>query len=134
MKSFILIALAMSLMSFDTSSLDVPSSDHMAFAGGAYLTIAGKFGGEITLDDLKSATEIVIMGCAEGAVVYQYDVEVRSHGKSARYAGTSNSLTKDICKAFAGLDAGDEIIFDRVKAKLSERDKFDVTAKKFIVI
>lgn len=111
------------------------SSDLVAEApGGAYLTIAGKFGGEITTDDIIKHTTLGIDGCAAGSEIYQFTLVVKANGKSSSYAGKSDVLTDEMLTALRRLDKGDEFTFKRVKAKHGKNDDIDVMARTFVII
>ncbi len=105
-----------------------------ALTGGAYLTIAGKFGGEITKSELAENTSLEIQGCAAGAKIFQFEIVIKKGGKSQSLKGDSNTLTKDMHKILRGLSKGDEFTFKNVKAHLNSADDVDVWAKKFVIV
>ena len=105
-----------------------------ALPGGAYLTIAGKFGGEITKSELADITALEVKGCAEGAKIFQYVLVIKKEGKSQSIKGESGSLTKEMHKQLKELSKGDEFTFTDVKAHLNSTDDVDVWAKKFVIV
>lgn len=102
-------------------------------SGGAYLTIAGKFGGKIAKSKLAEITTLEIQGCAAGAKIFQFVLIIKSGGKSTSIKGDSGRLTKEIHQELMDLSKGDEFWFTDVKAHLNSRTDVDVWAKKFIV-
>lgn len=101
--------------------------------GGAYLTIAGKFGGEITTSEVTKNTTLEIQGCAAGAKIFQFVLVIDKEGKSQKMKGESSDLTKEMLKALRELSKGDEFTFKDVKAHLNSTDDVDVWAKKFVI-
>jgi len=102
--------------------------------GGAYLTYAGKFGGEISSSDLKNPCKIGIEGCAKGSKIYQFTLYVVQNQKSTVYKGTSHELSPEAIKHLKNLSAGDEFRFENIKATLPTGSKVDVFARKFSVV
>lgn len=102
--------------------------------GGAYLTFAGKFGGEVSLDDLKQYKELGIEGCAKGSTIIQFTMFVEQAGRTERFSGNSGSLAKDVCEKLESLSVGDAFWFNDTRAKLPSGGKVDVWSKKFVVV
>jgi len=101
--------------------------------GGAYLTIAGKFGGDITLSEVAKITSLDVQGCAAGAKIFQFVIVIKKGGKSQSFKGDSGSLTKEMHYQLKGLSKGDEFTFTGVKAHLNSTEDVDVWAKKFVI-
>jgi cytoskeletal protein CcmA (bactofilin family) len=133
---FTLIALSVvSTESIAAHTPDVIAIDCIADAlpGGAYLTIAGKFGGEITIAELAEDISLDVQGCVAGAKIFQFVLVINKGGKSQSIEGDSSHLTKEMHKKLKELSKGDEFTFKDVKAHLNSTDDVDVWAKKFVV-
>ena len=102
--------------------------------GGAYLTFAGKFGGEINQEELKSTTELGIEGCAHGSKIYAFNLEIRSGGEVKKVKGESYKLTKEVLKTFRELKVGDTFEFNEIKAHLPTGGKIDAIGRTFTVV
>ena len=105
-----------------------------SFPGGAYLVIGGKFGGEITKQEITENTTLGIEGCAAGAAIYKFTLVIGRDGNSRSFSSESNKLTSDMLAAINSLQTGDEFTFKRVKAHLSDDDDIDVAARPFMII
>lgn len=102
--------------------------------GGAYLTYAGKFGGELTSQELKENSTLGIEGCAKGSKILKYTLEVTTHGKTQLVRSESDALSKDALKLLRSLEKGDAFIFKNMKAKLPTGGTVDVMGRKFVVV
>ncbi|MEO1213072.1 MAG: hypothetical protein AAFY45_06105 [Bacteroidota bacterium] len=99
-------------------------------SGGAYLTLAGKFGGNISLAELNATCKLGIEGCAKGSKIFQYSLYINNKV----YKGNSHSLSDDAIAHLQKLEKGDEFHFSRIRAKLPEGRNVDVLARKFTVV
>ena len=79
--------------------------------GGAYLTFADKFGGEINRDELNSTTEIGVAGCAAGSKIYAFGLLVKKNGTTTKFVGKTYKLSKEILQT--GLPFSPLIIFSQ---------------------
>jgi hypothetical protein len=111
----------------DEISVDSPS-------GGAFLTFAGKFGGEVTKKDIESNRELGVDGCARGSKIFTYTLDVNKGGRIQTFQASSNVLSSEMHSKLKSLTAGDSFEFRQIKAYLPNgKDVVDVHAKKFIV-
>ena len=128
-----LVLFTLGLFSF-TSSYEIISTVPET-PGGAYLTFAEKFGGDVTIKDLKGANEIGVAGCAKGSRIFQFNLKITKNGKKISYKGTSPVLTKEMLTTLRSLSNGDEFIFEKAKAYLPDgKSEVDVWGKKFRVV
>lgn len=103
--------------------------------GGAYLVFAGKYGGEITPQEMQGQTSLGVDGCARGSRIFQFTLEVKKNGKASSYSANSNLLTKEMIAHLRSLSAKDEFEFKKIKAYLPNgKDVVDVHGKKFTVV
>lgn len=103
--------------------------------GGAYLTFAGKFGGEISKADLKGEQNLKVEGCAQGSRIFQFTLTVTKNGKSNSYQSKTGTLSSTMLSSLQGLSAGDEFEFKETKAYLpNSKDVVDVQTRKFVVV
>ena len=102
--------------------------------GGAFCTFAGKFGGEVTLKELKNTGQIGVAGCAEGSEIYLFTLEITKNGKRSTYHGKSHKLTQEILNKLRLLDKGDSFVFKNMKAHLPIGGDVDVMGRPFVVI
>jgi hypothetical protein len=105
-----------------------------SIAGGAYLTIAEKFGGEITLQELKSTEELGVAGCAAGSKIVQFRLEIYAAQGKKTFKRSTHRIDREISGSLGKLKVGDSFNFFSVKATLPSGDKVDVVSRKFIVI
>lgn len=129
----VLILSSIGLFSFSSShEITSPESEPI---GGAYLTFADKFGGDVTHKDLRQTIEIGVAGCAKGSKIFQFQLKITKSGKQVSYKGTSPILTKEMLTTLRSLSNGDEFIFKKVKAHLPDgKSEVDVWGKKFTVV
>ncbi len=103
--------------------------------GGAYLTFAGKFGGNITQKEIAAHQDLGVDGCARGSRIYQFTIDITKGGKTTTLNATTNVLNKDMLARLKGLAPGDTFEFRETKAYLPNgKDKVDVHSKKFVVV
>jgi hypothetical protein len=103
--------------------------------GGAYLTIAGKFGGDISKKEILSHKELGVDGCAVGSRIFTYQIELSKGGKISSFKAESNVLSKEIIAALKDLNTGDSFEFKKIKAYLPNgKDVVDVHSKKFVIV
>ncbi len=102
--------------------------------GGAYVTFAGKFGGEVTREDLRAYSSIGIAGCAAGSRILQFKLHVKANGKETIFDGQSQILTDDMLKSLRALTKGDTFFFTDMRAKLPAGGKVDVIGRIFTVV
>ena len=112
-----------------------PSLTSSPIAGGAYLTFAGKVGGDLTKDDLKRHSQLGVEGCAAGSKIIQYSLIIHKGKDEKRFAGRSDELDEKAKIALQTLEPGDSFEFENVKAFLPNgKDKIDVFAKKYYIV
>jgi hypothetical protein len=103
--------------------------------GGAYLTFAGEFGGEITLKKIKATNMLGVAGCASGSLIKKFTVKIhRKNKRTQTFNGKSHLLTKQIKSALKEMKSGDTFQFSRVTARLPTGGIVDVTCRTFRVI
>ena len=141
MKKLIVLFTLVALAGLSINSMATDPDDDLTIEcaldgvpGGAYLTIAGKFGGEITKSELAKVTSLEIQGCAAGAKIFQFVLVVKQGRNSQSFRGESGNLTKEMHQQLQALTRGDEFSFKDVKAHLDSKTDVDVWAKKFVII
>ncbi|MDN5202354.1 hypothetical protein QQ008_13290 [Fulvivirgaceae bacterium BMA10] len=103
--------------------------------GGAYLTFAGKFGGEITKADLQKYSKLDIHGCAHGSKIYQLTIVITKSGKESTESSKTDNLTRIMLAELRSLSKGDTFTFKKVKANLPNgRGSVDVTSRVFTIV
>ena len=102
--------------------------------GGAYLTFAGKFGGEVTKQELAAHRQVGIAGCAAGSEILQFTLYISHKGKTTPFSSKSCELSDAMQQQLRSLVAGDSFYFERIQAKLPEGGKVEVHARKFTVV
>jgi hypothetical protein len=102
--------------------------------GGAYATFADKFGGEINKTELMQNSKVGVAGCAEGSLIFTFDLMVHSEGNSEVFSGKSHQLTEDMLKSLRALSKGDSFEFKEVKAQLPTGGKVDVLGRIFTIV
>ena len=111
---------------FNTNALPV---------GGAYLVLAGKYGGNISKKELQGPCSLEVNGCAHGSKIFQFTLVVTQNGKKTTCGTKSGSLTRDMIAKLKSLSAGDEFEFSGTKAYLPNgKDVVDLRSEKFIVV
>lgn len=104
-------------------------------AGGAYLTFAGEFGGEITLKEIEKTNMLGVAGCASGSLIKRFTVKIHRKNKRAQiFNGKSHLLSKQIKSALKEMKSGDTFQFSRVTAQLPTGGIVDVTCRTFRVV
>lgn len=116
--------------------LPVPAETAMRVpAGGAYVVFAGKFGGEVSQQEIGTQTEVQVEGCAKGARIFDFTLAITRNGKTSTLTGRSNVLTSDMRTQLQSLTKGDAFEFRNTKAYLvNSKDVVDVHARKFMVV
>lgn len=103
--------------------------------GGAYVVFAGKFGGEITRQEIESHSEIKVEGCAKGSRVFQFTLYITKGGQTSTLTNKSNLLTSEMIAKLKSLSKGDSFEFQQTKAYLpNSTQTVDVHGRKFIVV
>ena len=102
--------------------------------GGAYALFAEKFGGELTLKQIRATKELGIAGCAAGSAFTKFTLVVYKKGKSSRYNATDGKLTKAMIKGLDGLNKGDTFELVNMRAKTPQGGKIDVMGKVYTVV
>lgn len=143
MKNKIILFLipALILCSFSWGS-DLPVEAHKKNStisevpvGGAYLLFAEKFGGEVTITQIKSQRELKVDGCAKGSRIFSFVIEITHKGETTTFSSKSNVLTKEIIASLANLKPGDHFEFKNTKAYLPNgKDVVEVHSRKFLVV
>lgn len=102
--------------------------------GGAYLTFAGEFGGDITLKKMSATNQLGVSGCAAGSLITKFTLKVkRKNTRTKVITGTSHMLNKHMKSVLKALEIGDTFEFSRVRAKLPNGRSVDVVCRKFTV-
>lgn len=131
LRSFLLSALLILSM----SSFVVAPQPEAELPGGAYLTIAGKFGGDISKKDVLKTKELAVDGCAVGSKIFTYSIDINKGGEISTFKAESNFFTKEIIMKMKELNTGDSFEFKKIKAYLPNgKDQVDVHSKKFTVV
>lgn len=131
LRSFFLSALVIVSM----SSFVVAPNSETKLPGGAYLTIAGKFGGEINKKDVLKTKELAVDGCAVGSKIFTYSIDINKGGEISTFKAEANTFSKEIILKMKELNTGDSFEFRKVKAYLPNgTDVIDVHTKKFVVV
>ena len=115
-------------------SIEATCNSDLDLLGGAYVTLADKFGGEISTEDLSTVKELGIAGCAAGSKVYTFNLEIKINGGLKKFVGESNTLSEEIIAAFGKLKKGDSFIFTKIRAHLPSGGKIDALGRTFTVI
>ena len=103
--------------------------------GGAYLTFAGEFGGEISLKKMSTTSRIGVAGCASGSLITKFTIKVkRKNRRTLTYKGTSHLLNKQLKSVLKQLEVGDSFEFSKVRAKLPTGGSVSVVCRKFQVV
>lgn len=103
--------------------------------GGAYVVFAGKFGGELSKQEMAGQTEVKVDGCAKGARIFEFTLYITKGGERITLRGNSNVLSREIRAELNALNKGDAFEFKDTKAYLpNSKDVVEVHARKFIVV
>jgi hypothetical protein len=102
--------------------------------GGAYALFAEKFGGELTLKEIRATKELGIAGCAAGSTFTKFTLVLYKKGKASRFNATDGTLTKAMIKGLSNLNKGDTFELVNMRAKLPEGRKIDVMSKVYTVV
>jgi hypothetical protein len=112
-----------------------PEAAMEAVYGGAYVVFAGKFGGEITRQEIETNTEIKVEGCAKGSRIFQFTLYITKNGQTSTLTNKSSLLTGEMIARLKSLSKGDSFEFQQTKAYLPNSTKtVDVHGRKFIVV
>jgi len=126
------------LVAFTTNKTDKTNSEIESAAikiGGAYLTFAGEFGGEITLKKMSATNKLGVAGCAAGSLITTFTLKIkRQHKRAKTFKGTSHLLNKRLKSTLKELKIGDTFEFSEVSAKLPTGKSVHVICRKFTVI
>ena len=122
-----------------TGSLETTngSSDAMITApfGGAIVAFAGKFGGEITKQEIAGQTAVKVEGCAKGSRIFDITLSVRKGSQTITLKSNSGVLTKEMQANLNSLSKGDSFEFKNTRAYLpNSKDVVDVHGRTFIVV
>ncbi len=103
--------------------------------GGAFVVFAGKYGGEISKQEMAGQTEIKVDGCAKGAGIFTFTLYIIKGDKRISLKGNSNILSSEMRAHLNALNKGDAFEFQHAKAYMpNSKDVVDVHARKFIVV
>lgn len=139
-KHIVLLGLlaALFLVAFTTNKTDKTNSEienPTIKIGGAYLTFAGAFGGEITLKKMSTTNKLGVAGCAAGSLITKFTLKIkRQHQRVQTFKGTSHLLNKQLKSVLKELKTGDTFEFSKVSAKLPTGSSVDVICRTFSVI
>ncbi len=136
MKNQIKILLScMALMCFAMGFSPNAEREFSSPNGGAYLTFAGKFGGELTTKDLKKYKKVEVSGCAKGSKIFKFTLHIVKKGKHKTHRTQSSNLTATMLRDLQTLTKGDKFYFKNVEAHLPNgKDKVDVHTRTFTII
>ena len=74
-------------------------------------------------------------GCAAGAKVLKYTLDITRGGKTSTMQSETNVLNQEMLTKLRSLSAGDSFQFKQVKARLvNSNDVVDVDSRKFVVV
>ena len=102
--------------------------------GGAYLTFAGKFGGEVDRNVLNETSQVGVAGCAAGSQIFKYTLHINANGRKSVFKGESHLLTDEILTSLRSLKKGDKFEFKEIRAQLPSGSKVDVLGRVFTVV
>lgn len=128
-SSFVHIPMRTAIPVQNQAATDLPD------AGGAYVVFAGKFGGEITPQEIASQTELSVDGCARGARIFEVTLSITKGGQTNTWTHNSHLLTPDMRAQLKSLTKGDVFEFQKTKAYLgNSSDVVNVHSRKFVVV
>ena len=141
LKSLFFIVLALLFTGVAISGMEtVSQKDHVPVMlpadefGGAYATFAGKYGGDITVEEIKKFKTLEVSGCAAGSRVFVFSLKVTKDGRHSSYSNESSELTEEMLNKLTSLTKGDVFKFHRIKAHLPNgKDVVDVHGKEFVI-
>ncbi|MET2984657.1 hypothetical protein [Aureibaculum conchae] len=102
--------------------------------GGAYLTIAGKFGGDISKQEIEDNYKLGVEGCAKGSKITQFTIHIKATGKTITVKEDTDTLNSKILSHLKDLKKGDTFTFKNVKAKLPSGSNVDVVSRTFTIV
>lgn len=102
--------------------------------GGAYLTFAGKFGGDVNKKNLKTTNKLGVSGCASGSLITKFTLKIKRQKKKVLvFKGKSHLLSDNVKTVLQTLVSGDSFEFSQVTAQLPSGGKVRVVSRKFTV-
>ncbi len=125
------IALGLFLVPQADCDNSIPGDSTM---GGAYAMFAGKFGGEVTKNELNTHSEISISGCAKGSTIISYKITVDKAGVSSTFQCNGGKMTDKMLIKLRSLKKGDTFIFKGMTAQLPQGGVVNVWCKVFTVV
>ena len=103
--------------------------------GGAWVLFAGKYGGEISKQEIAAQTGITVGGCSKDARVSTFTVSITKNGKTKSYTTDSGNLTAEMSTQLRSLNKGDVFEFNHTKAWINDgANHVNVRDAKFTVI
>ncbi|MEZ4828444.1 MAG: hypothetical protein R3C61_19450 [Bacteroidia bacterium] len=102
--------------------------------GGAYLTFAGKYGGDISTSEIAKSKELGVAGCFPGTEILQFTLYVKKDGKTQSFTGSASKLSTEVMTALRTLKKGDSFYFEKIKARIPEGKTVDVRSEEFRVV
>ena len=103
--------------------------------GGVHVVFAGKYGGEITRQEMAGQTELKVEGCARDARVTDFTLSITKNGKTSTLRTSSNVPTADMRTQLQSLNKGDVFEFRQAKAYLTDHKVVvDAQGSKFVVV
>ena len=137
MKSVMVVFFLAAVMQFAEAKgacVTLAEQNNLSNPGGAYATFADKFGGEINRTELMQNSKVGVAGCAEGSLIFTFNLIIHSGGNSEVFGGKSHQLTEDMLKSLRALNKGDSFEFMKVKAQLPTGGKVDVLGRIFTIV
>ncbi len=132
---FYLAALLLLGSSFVRQSGTLPEAGISVPYGGVHVVFAGKYGGEITRQEMEGQTELKVEGCAKDARVTNFTLSITKNGKTNTLRTRSNILTADMRTQLQSLTKGDVFEFRQAKAYLTDQKVVvDAQGSKFKVV
>ena len=103
--------------------------------GGAYLIFAGKFGGDLSPEQIRKVRTLSVGGCAAGSRIFTYKLSITHKGQEHHFKASSDQLSTAAISLLQKLQKGDHFQFSKVKARTpSGNGVHDVHCKTFRVI
>ena len=115
--------------------LNGPETKACLSYGGVFVVFAGKYGGEITKQEMEGQTELQVKGCHEDVRIFDFTLSITKSGKTTTLTTTSKVLTADMRAQLKSLTKGDAFEFRNTRAYLSNgKDVVDVRGSRFLVV
>lgn len=103
-------------------------------AGGAFVYFAGKYGGEISKQEMAGQVEVKVEGCAKGARITALTLVVTQGRKTSTFTGNTGVLTAEMRTKLNTLSKDDCFEFRDMKAYWTdEKKEIAVSGAKFVV-